>query len=124
MADNHDTHLCRMAVQQAAERAERVVKIKICRDDSVIDAKPVAVNGRAKVEGTDAAVPLFRQRLFLCDGVSAAAHQDIDIIHTVSCTGIMGTGNGELANECLVWNVSHPVLITCQSRKGQDETKA
>ena len=108
-----DAHFRGMAVEQAAKRAQGVVHIEVRRDDAVIDAESGIVHGGAQIEGSDAAIPLFRQRFLLRDGIFGAAYHNHKVVHAMTCSGIVCARDGELAEEGIVGDVCHPCFVAC-----------
>ena len=102
-----------VAVEQTAKCAQGIVHIEIRRNHAMIDAQSGIVHCGTQIEGSDAAIPLFRQRFLLRDGIFAAAYHDHEVVHAMTCSGIVCARDGELAEESIVRDVCHPCFVAC-----------
>ena len=116
MTHNDDGRLCRMRIQQAAERLHGIFHRQRRLDDTMIDRQRVAIYGRAQVEGAHASIPQFGERQVLGAG-SGIADQHAPTFEAMSCAGIVNTRYRNLAEICLIADAAHPVV--CPDRQTQ-----
>ena len=114
MPHSYDAELRRMRIQICAELLHNGVEVETRDKNAVTDSQLAVFYSRTQVEATDTQRQHLLHRFCLhltCEGRTDSAHT-----REGTAAGIVRTRNGELADEGIVIEACHPVLVVSHLR--------